>query len=126
MNWALEGLARLEQRGRFLVPQRVLNGIDEYRRHNNPVQSWVEEKAEVDPIKGMNDGFWEPAGVLYGSYENWTKKNGHRPLASNKFGIELRRINGVEVKPHPDSRQRGYEGIRLLNPNDQWENGEES
>jgi putative DNA primase/helicase len=110
LNWALAGLARLEERGRFLVPQRVLDEVADYKRQNNPVLAWAEESCELgDPLA------WESGADLFKSYKAWAADNGHRPLARNKFGIELKRLKGVEARQHPAEhlRTRGFGGIRL-------------
>lgn len=110
LNWALEGLADLETTGRFVIPRRVLDEVAEMKRHNNPVAAWAEECAQLG-----NPDYWESAAELYRSYAVWARDAGHRPLARNKFGVEVKRLPGVEARASSDryTRTRGFSGVRL-------------
>ncbi len=108
-NWAHVGLKHLEERGRFQIPKRVQEEVAEYRRHNNPVMNWADDYCELDPDA------WTPFKELYQLYRGWADDNGHRPMASNKFSMELKRLPGVVPEQNPSSkkRTRGYRGIRI-------------
>ncbi len=106
LNWALDGLERLQERGSFLVPERVEDEVKEYRRFNNPVSTWVSECCDVYAEA------WTDTATLYKRYKEWAVDAGHKPMAKNKFSHDLRRVGGVDPQQHPQTRARGYSGIQ--------------
>lgn len=106
-NWALRGLARLERRGRFYIPDSVKAEVEAYRQHCNPVIAWAADCCELNPLR------WTSAFTLYNSFKAWAAENGHRAMAANKFGTELKRLNGVSFRQDGIDRARGYDGIML-------------
>jgi putative DNA primase/helicase len=105
LNWALQGLRRLVDRGVFEIPEEVKTAVGEYKTANDVAKLFVEECCECDP------SFEMPSFNLYKSFKNWCEENGYKPCASNKasghwkrLGFTYRRKNdgvyygGVRVK----------------------------
>lgn len=110
LNWALAGLERLEKRGQFNIPQSVRDEVSAYRRMNDPVSLWLEECCETGNPKYNDTG-----RDLYRSYRSWASDNGHRPLSSTKFGMEMKRL-GFKSERAPDKKTRivTYYGLYLI------------
>jgi putative DNA primase/helicase len=79
LNWALEGLARLNARGRFEIPHSVQEATREFQDKNDIPALFLEEVcAKVD--------LYDPkcrtgAQELYDRYSDWCKRNNHKPMS---------------------------------------------
>jgi phage/plasmid-associated DNA primase len=102
LNWALAGLDRLRQQGRFTQSQVCEEALAEYRTENNPARMFLLERCREDP-EGQ-----APCGELYQAYRTWCHGNGYSPLADRSFGKEVRR-----VFPKAERREIGPRGSRL-------------
>lgn len=109
LNWALEGLARLRERGRFDIPESVEDSTAQFKEHNDIPALFVAEKCvkETD-VK-------EKAGELYKEYKFWCEENGHRPQSSTRLADDWQRL-GFEKKRAKDGQY--YHGVRLRLPGD--------
>lgn len=86
LNWAIEGLKRLQERKCFFKDAYMREHIEEMRLQNNPIATWTKEniKIELDmELIKVN---------VYQNYDVWCKQNGYRPTSSSKFSIEFFRI----------------------------------
>lgn len=88
-NWALGGLARLEARGAFELPPASRRLLADWQAESNPARQFLLEHYE--PFEGSVI----PTNDLYRRYREWCLDSGHRPLASNTFGKEVRRVIGA-------------------------------
>ena len=91
LNFALDGLRRLRQRGRLPESAAVTAAISEYKQESNPVAQWVED--ETTTIAGTltaSNGTLQ--SNLYLSYSAWCNRNGRQELNSTNFGKELKRL----------------------------------
>jgi len=96
LNWALDGLARLHKRGRFIIPKGVEEATQEFE-NNNDVPALF-----LDDVGAMIGPQHRTAGSdLYLKYSEWCIKNGHKPQSSTsiatdwrRLGFEKKRING--------------------------------
>jgi P4 family phage/plasmid primase-like protien len=93
LNWALDGLDRLHERGRFTTPEKVRTATDEFKEDNDVVALFIEEKCDV----GLE--YWESSSLLYDEYKEWSIENGHKPHSSTSIAREWRRL-GFEKKRH--------------------------
>ena len=100
LNWALDGLDRLHERGRFTTPEKVRTATDEFKEDNDVVALFIEEKCDV----GLE--YWESSSLLYDEYKEWSIENGHKPHSSTSIAREWRRL-GFEKKRH-------MKGVRWL------------
>ena len=87
-NWALKGLKRLNEQGRFTESTLVKAATEEYKLECNPVRLFLAEVGlQADPAE---EKFVEVHN-LYGGYAQWSKENGFQPLNASNFGKELRK-----------------------------------
>ena len=93
-NWAMQGLRRLRDRGRFVLPAQVSTATDEYRHEANPVALFVEECCFTNaPIDQQ-----VLASALYSAYSDWCKENNYKPHSSKNFSHELERLRHWKVR----------------------------
>lgn len=101
LNWALDGLERLNAQGRFTEPRGSRSIIAAFRNMSAPLTSFVEECCVVA------EGASVERGALYAAYLRWAEDEGiTRPYNKNRFGTALRSVvPGLETE-----RVRTYEG----------------
>lgn len=86
LNWALGGLHRLLERGRFpTMPQEIVEQLETGKRETNSVLSWfVNSDIETDATVQT------PKETVYADYRDWCRDNGMSPVSSERF---WRRMN---------------------------------
>lgn len=110
LNRAIDGLNRLKERGKFIIPPRVVELTRAYNEENNHIALFLKdiEEGEVSciantsymalefaPLKNVRD---VTSKELYQIYSQWAKDAGYRPRALHNFGQEMRKL-GYEIKP---------------------------
>lgn len=70
LNWALDGLDRLDARGAFTQPDSGRDELDATRRLADPIGAFVEDWCEVDPAQSIR------LDHLYLKYRNWCEAQG--------------------------------------------------
>ena len=95
LNWALEGLHEWLDHG-LQVPERITAATSVYRDEMDVVGEWITECCNV------GDGHSARKDVIYASYQEWTKVNGHSPLAQTRL---TRRLGERGYKIAPDHRK---------------------
>lgn len=117
-NWALAGLARLNERGRFLIPACVEEATDTYQLENDVPQLFVNECCERGDYRVQSS-------QLYSAYTKWCGVNGHKPVSSTRFAGEMARLGFSKVKLNVVF----WDGIRVCSDAeailDDYINGEE-
>jgi len=120
LNWALDGLARLTQRGRFDVPAKVKEATEHFRETNDIPGVFVAECC----VTG-NDETGKPyrtqASILYNFYAVWCKDNGHKAQSSTSIAEDWRRL-GFEKRPSGGRNYWEGVGIAPAPTDDQDEN----
>jgi putative DNA primase/helicase len=86
LNWALEGLARLRERGGFEFPKSVVTATAEFEKANDLPAQFVEEECAVGASLEV------ATNMLYSRYKGWCEDNGHRPMSNNRVGEEWKRL----------------------------------
>jgi P4 family phage/plasmid primase-like protien len=107
-NWALRGLVRLRQQGRFTESLLSQEAVEEYREESNPARAFLKDHVETSTGSAIT------SGKLYTIYKKWTDENGYRPLSEKVFGKEVRRVfSHIERKKGGGrtSRYWYYQGI---------------
>lgn len=101
LNWALDGLERLRNRGRFEIPQEVKDATKSFRDNNDIPGRFVEECC-VTGADANGESYRAQTGQLYTAYRQWCDQNGHKPHSSTtvaedwkRLGFEKRRPGGV-------------------------------
>ena len=108
LNWALEGLLRLQQRGAFeaVLPVAMQNFLSETKRETNSVQAWFEESDVIS-----TDTISVPKDDIYEHYRNWCGRNGIPPMGSPRFWGTAR-----SIAPYNEGRVRkGPVQVRVCN-----------
>lgn len=108
LNWALDGLARLTERGKFAPPESVKNANLEWEHSNDLPAQFVEECCATDP------DFETASGILYDNYSEWARSNGHIPTSSNRVGEDWKRLGFVKVNK---SGRKFWKGVKIRGSN---------
>jgi putative DNA primase/helicase len=103
VNWALEGLHRLKERGHFEVPAGVQDATKQFRENNDVPRLFVEDRC----IRGQN--FEIQAARLYREYRFWCEENGHRPLSSTRVADDWRRLGFERERTRTGTIYRGLQ-----------------
>jgi putative DNA primase/helicase len=110
MNWALDGLDRLNSRGHFLRPEtgRQLEENTENKFDGSLYGFFI-----TNCVDGPSDTV-EPA-LLYRRYEEWAKEHGMTPMFSTEFfqGLHVLYPSVETIQPRSNNRRRVYVGIGL-------------
>ena len=88
LNWALEGLNRLGERGHFETPEVVRDATEEFRLTNDVPKMFVDDAC----IESNDERCEEQAKTLYEWYRTWCIDNGHKPMSSTAVAKEWRRL----------------------------------
>lgn len=88
LNWAIDGLRRLNKRKTFLIDEYMKKDIQAIKELNNPVIQWATENL----IELKESNAYVIKQNIYDMYSQWCSQNGHRPTGSAKFGAEIYRI----------------------------------
>lgn len=111
LNWALDGLERLQTRGRFLQPASALELIEALNDLASPIKAFVRDCCDVGPK------YEATPKDLFGAWEHWCESSGREHAGSLQvFGRNLAAaVPGLKtIKPRIDRTQvRRYQGIRL-------------
>lgn len=107
LNWMLEGYLRLKRNGwQFTKSEQVEQLADEYRKDNNNVLSFVEEKCYLDEPEAFTSN-----EELYETYVEYCKKSGVQNVKKKSMLHEL--TENFNLKRGKLGGFRGLNGIRL-------------
>lgn len=88
-DWALEGLIRVEKRGRVLRPEEMSERsqriLEETREETNPAIAWIRETELVPSSNKII-----PTDDIYSMYREWAERNGHRFHSGIKSSVFMR------------------------------------
>ncbi|MBS3765144.1 bifunctional DNA primase/polymerase [Candidatus Bipolaricaulota bacterium] len=91
INWALDGLRRLEERGHFEESEAMQEAMDRYQRGNDSVLAFFEDRLvvagednEVDPDHKL------PSRYVYRMYKDYCESNELSPVSHTKFSRRLK------------------------------------
>ncbi len=107
LNWAIEGLKRLQQRGRFEIPSGVQEATADFARRNDIPANFVDECCLVGPEYRVN------AAQLYGAYSQWARDTGHKPQSATTIAADWQRLGFERYRANGRSF---YRGIGLKEP----------
>ncbi len=111
LKWAIEGLKRLRQRGRFIQPESVKDAIREMEDLSSPVGAFVRDCCHVEAWHSV------PVAEIFEGWQFWSKQQGRDHAGSQQtFGRDLRAaVAGIKTsRPRTEGgRDRLYEGICL-------------
>lgn len=109
LNWALEGLRRLLQRGKFPpLPAALLDAQKTGKQQSNSVSAWVEDSEAF-----VTNGKLVSRKVAYNFYSTWCKCNGAKAVSSVKFWERMEQLFSDKLEC---TRVRTNEGrVRMVN-----------
>jgi putative DNA primase/helicase len=112
LSWALDGLARLRERGYFVQPASSADVARELMELSSPITAFVREMCVI------GSAYRVPADDLYEAWRTWCEANGRENRGTKQsFGRDLHAaLPGLRiVRPREDGQQRRwYQGIGLL------------
>jgi putative DNA primase/helicase len=113
VNWALNGLARLNERGRFAYPKSILEATTTFKQENDLAAQFLEECCERPQSELFNPKeFKVYATQLTGAFNEWAQKNGHGHRSTKALASEWERLR--LRKGERDKQGIPYYGVRLL------------
>jgi putative DNA primase/helicase len=110
LNWALDGLARLERQGHFTKPSSTDEAMIALQDLASPVGAFVRDRCELDA------GYEVPVDELWEAWKSWAEDNGHHKSTKQRFGRDLRAVHARVRVVHArdgEERMRVYRGIAL-------------
>lgn len=111
LNWSLDGLERLNERGYFQENDFMNEAIEELREDSNPVEVFFKDNIAID----LDPGIKIDKSRLYKYYTMWCVENGNRPLSMNNFGQAVYRryskITPKDSRATDASRARVWKGL---------------
>lgn len=105
LNWALEGLERLQERGGFEFPASVLSATAQFEHSNDLPSQFVEEMCRRDPDARTTSRY------LYEKYAEWAKDGGHKPTSINRIGEDWQRLGFTSES---DGRTKYWKGVKYV------------
>jgi putative DNA primase/helicase len=100
-NWALEGLRRLRQNGRFTQPKQVLDAREQYKSENDTEAAFIADWCVCDEKQTLK------SSELYRAYQLWCARNGHRAKGNNKVGSDWKRLGFEALHTREGNAWRG-------------------
>lgn len=95
LNWALDGLARLDGRGRFTEPESGLAEKESTRRLSDPIGAFLDDWCEIGADQSIT------LDHLYLKYQNWCESEGRTRDSTTKevFSRDLRaKVAGLRIE----------------------------
>ncbi|MCJ7635584.1 phage/plasmid primase, P4 family [Candidatus Bathyarchaeota archaeon] len=110
LNWAIEGLTRLNSQGQFSNGKSIEVSRTEYTRHSNSVKAFCVDCLEFDAVSSISKD------ELYTAYLVYCEENKIVAMAKNVFGRELYKFFGGLTETYHVSEEHKiayWSGIRL-------------
>lgn len=118
--WAIEGLARLREQGRFTqLPEQILL-VEQMEELASPVSAFLRDEC-ILPHQALDAGIRpedlnSPVESVWGRWQWWAKHNGHSEGSKIDLGRKLSAILPKFKKVRPggaDERSYVYQGFKL-------------
>ncbi|MFD0721309.1 DNA primase family protein [Streptomyces globosus] len=111
LNWALDGLARLEQQGHITEPPGSLDAVTTMQDTASPTSAFVRECCDKGPAhEVLVDDLWD-------AWKEWAEDQGIRPGSKAMLGRNLQSVvpQARRTRPRDDSGKQvpTYSGIGL-------------
>ncbi|MGI5195570.1 DNA primase family protein [Streptomyces sp. CA-288835] len=111
LNWALDGLARLQQTGRITEPASSRDAVTTMRDTASPTSAFVRERCTTGPTCSV------PVDTLWTVWREWAEDNGVRPGTKQVFGRNLLsvipQLNRTRPRDAYGRQVATYSGIAL-------------
>jgi len=110
-NYAMEGLRRVMERGRFDPPQVAREATTRLHDAADPFMMWLDE----DDAVTLGEDESSPSADVYRCYASWCRRNGYTPLASGPLGQRLKQLGVTRTRPREGlTRIVRYQGISVM------------
>ena len=113
LQWAIEGLRRLEDQGGFTKPEICERLLNQYRLESNPAEAFLRESFTFDPACRL------PVDEVFDQYQGYCREGNYRPTNRANFGAQVRRlfpeVKRSRVRVEGGDRVSFYEGIGRKN-----------
>jgi putative DNA primase/helicase len=114
LNWALEGLWRMHQRGSIAEPTCSIEAREELAREGSPIMAFVQECLTLDPGAIVNKD------VMYSTYLDYADHNGLHRASKSWFFRDLETATAGKVKAErvqkDGERVHNIVGAKISNP----------
>ncbi|MCX3285661.1 phage/plasmid primase, P4 family [Streptomyces sp. NEAU-H22] len=111
INWALEGLARLERAGRITEPASSREAITTMRDTASPTSAFIRERCTTGPACTV------PVDALWTVWREWAEDNNVKPGTKQVFGRNLLsvvpQLNRTRPRAPSGERIATYHGIAV-------------
>ena len=111
LNWALEGLDRLTERGYFKLPKSSAEAISQLEDLASPMAAFLRERCKFEVEASV------VVDTLWAAWKSWCEGQGVGPGTKAIFGRDLRAAAPLVRKVRPRDQGAGsheYSGLRLL------------
>ena len=102
-NWALAGLAELQQNGRLVNPEAGKAILNEFEDLASPISAFVNDCCEVAPDKNVL------CDDIFVAWKRWTEDHGHQAGSKANFGKQLRSVVPRIQRHRLSNGKRPYE-----------------
>jgi len=110
-SWALDGLERLRERGRFIQPLSAASDVEQLEELNSPLLDFVNSHCDLGPEHSSQKE------VLYQKYLQWCREQGYSyPKTLAVFARDLKSAFPKITPGRPgtgDNRKNVFYGIRI-------------
>ncbi|WP_327655643.1 DNA primase family protein [Streptomyces sp. NBC_00483] len=110
LNWALDGLARLQRTRRITEPTASRDAVTTMQDTASPTTAFIRERCATGPSCSI------PVDNLWAIWREWAEDNGVKPGSKQVFGRNLQSAIPQLTLTRPrdgDSRVRTYTGITV-------------
>lgn len=108
LAWMVRGCLEW-QRGGLRPPESVRAAVSEYRRAEDRLAPFLEERTAASEHGQV------PAGKLYSEYKIWADANGERPVSKRALGLRLEERGYRQIRT---AKTRAWEGLFLVDRGD--------
>jgi putative DNA primase/helicase len=112
LNWALDGLERLERLGSFTRPASTEEAYIALQDLSSPTGAFIRDRCELGHGEVAVDELWA-------EWKSWAENNGQTVGTKQRLGTNLRAAHAPIKVVQPgsgDNRARFYRGITLKTP----------
>ncbi|MFH8566973.1 phage/plasmid primase, P4 family [Streptomyces sp. NPDC017993] len=118
LNWALEGLTRLQRNGRITEPVSSRDAVTTMQDTASPTSAFIRERCTTGPTCSV------PVDALWGIWREWAEDNGVRAGTKQIFGRNLLsavpQLNRTRPRDAYGQQVATYNGIALNQRQPHW------
>ncbi len=122
--WALQGLRRLRERGRFVQPRASAEAVRLMEDLSSPIGTFFRDRCIFGPTE------YEPVKTMYDAWRKWCEEHGRdQPGTEQMFGRDMAaaapQVRVSRPRLPDGTRQRRYVGVRLRQHTDPEPEGDD-